>query len=266
MKTSRYKCALGLLGVTFLLCLGFCSTAAAQPLQNPTIHLFTEYFPPLSMAVEGSASSTSTNDVTGFVVEIIKQLFARAQISYTLELVPWIRAYNLALAKPNHGVFTTTRTLDREDLFLWISPLTENKWVLMGRSDGDIELSDLGDARRFRIGGYPGDAISLYLENNGLTIDYAPQDALNVRKLAMGRIDLWPVGQRKGRWLANREGVAVKEIFTLKLTRAGLAMNKNTDPVIVARLEQELERMRADGTVSRITENFLTREDNSDVK
>ena len=82
----------------------------------------------------------------------------------------------------------------------------------------------------------------------------------------MGRIDLWPVGQRKGRWLANREGVAVKEIFTLKLTRAGLAMNKNTDPVIVARLEQELERMHADGTVSRITENFLTREDNSDVK
>ncbi|MDH3642428.1 MAG: hypothetical protein OES38_10055, partial [Gammaproteobacteria bacterium] len=64
---------------------------------SPVLHLFTERFPPYSMTVDGSAHATSADQVTGFAAETIKELLRRTNVSATLQLVPWKRAYALAL-------------------------------------------------------------------------------------------------------------------------------------------------------------------------
>jgi len=212
------------------------------------------------MAIDGSTNTASKEETTGFVVEIVEELFARADINYTLELVPWKRAYDKTLSLPNHGVFITTRTPEREELFSWVSPLVENNWVFMGRADSDITLSTLQDANDYRVGGYLEDAIATYLESNGININYVANDILNLRKLVRGRIDLWPVVRQKGHWLAKSEGVDVKEIVIIKPTQADLAMNKDTDPEIIARLNQAMSEIRADGTVLAITQRFLSQD------
>jgi len=221
------------------------------------LRLFTEVFPPYSMAVDGSSHARSAEEVTGFAVEIVKELVNRADVPCTLELVPWKRAYEQALTIPNNGVFSTTRTAQREELFQWVGPIAENNWVFMGLQDSPIVLQTLDDAREYRVGGYLEDAIADYLVEQGLDVDYVANDVLNVRKLAKGRIDLWPVVQLKGPELAQSEGVAVKEIFVIKRTEMALALNKQTDPAVVARLQLVLDGMHEDGTIARITDGFL---------
>ncbi len=230
--------------------------AAERSEASPTLHLFTELFPPYSMTVDGSAHATSAEEVTGFAAETIKELLRRADVTATLQLVPWKRAYAQALENASHGVFSTTRTPEREALFLWVGPLVENNWVFMAHADSSIELDTLADAGRYRIGGYLEDAIAEYLETQGLKVDYVASDVLNVRKLARGRIDLWPVVQAKGPKLAQQEGVAVKEVFTIKRTVMALALNLNTDPELVAQLQKTLNQMHEDGTVARLKDQF----------
>jgi len=222
-----------------------------------TIHLFTENFPPISMIVDASKNSSDPDNITGISSLIIKELFNRAKIDYTLELVPWKRAYESALLNADTGVFSATRTEEREDLFRWVSPLIQNNWVLMGRVDSGIVLNSLEEASQYRIGGYLGDAIAGYLEGEGLFIRYVSNDVLNVRKLARNRIDLWPVVRLKGHWLARSEGESVEELFIIKSTVAGLALNKNVDVSVVKRLQSVLDEMHRDGTIKSIKQKFL---------
>ncbi len=225
--------------------------------RSEVLHLFTEPFPPFSMTTDGSAHASSADQITGFAAETFKELMRRAGVASTLQLVPWKRAYAQALEHPNNGVFPTFRTPERDPLFLWVGPLVENNWVLMARADSGIELETLADAGRYRIGGYLGDSLAAYLEAQSLHVDYVNNDVLNVRKLARGRIDLWPVVEVEGPPpLAVQEGVAVKKVFTFKRTEMGLALNPDTDPKLVSRLQLTLEQMHEDGTVARFEDQF----------
>ncbi|MGI9327622.1 MAG: substrate-binding periplasmic protein [Pseudomonadales bacterium] len=232
---------------------------------EPLLHLSTEDFPPYSMAKNGSAEAQSADQVTGFAAEIVKELLRRADVSYTLDLIPWTRAYDKALNIENHGVFSTTRTPAREEMFQWVGPIAQNDWVFMAKADSPIVITSIQQASNYRIGGYLNDAIADYLVSQGLSIEYVPNDALNVRKLAKSRIDLWPVVKLKGTWLARKESVPVKPLFTIKRTTLALALNKQTDLVLVRRLNDTLEAMREDGTVEAITASFLTDEEHEQV-
>ncbi len=53
-----------------------------------------------------------------------------------------------------------------------------------------------------------------------------------------------------------QEGVAVKKVFTFKRTEMGLALNPDTDPKLVSRLQLTLEQMHEDGTVARFEDQF----------
>lgn len=239
-----------------LLCSLLLTAAGVVQADEPALQLFTEVFPPYSMAIDGSDQAHSAAEITGSATEIIKELMSRAGVDYTLELVPWKRAYDKALHNVNHGVFSTTRTEEREARFQWVGPIAENNWVFMGRADSPIELERLEQAGAYRIGGYLEDAIADYLVAQGLQVEYVANDALNVRKLAKSRIDLWPVVQLKGVSLARAEGVEVKQIYTIKRTVLALALNLETDPLLVAKLNRTLSQMHDDGTVNAIAARF----------
>ncbi|NKB32757.1 MAG: transporter substrate-binding domain-containing protein [Pseudomonadales bacterium] len=232
-------------------------SAFADSSESNVIRLYTEDFPPYSMTVDGSSSADSAENITGFMAEIVKELFSRAEIDYTMELVPWARAYENTLTQPNHGVFTTVRTEEREQQFSWITPLLKSSWVFVAKADANITLSNLSQASQYRIGGYYEDAIAKHLEGQGLRIDYVPNDVLNMRKLVRGRIDLWPVVQAKGIWMANSEGLEVEEVYTIMFTEMGLAMNKESDPELIHRLNIEMQSLKDDGTLLRIIRSYL---------
>lgn len=224
--------------------------AQAQSRPAPRLYLATEASPPSSMLDGGR--------VTGIATDKVRALMARAGAAYTVELLPWKRAYTAALRRPDACVFSTTRLPERERLFKWVGPLDEAQWVLMGRADRDYGLHGLDDARRYRVGTYNGDARDQYLRQRGFALDPAQNDLINPRKLLLNRIDLWAASLRSGSTVLAEHGWAGQIVPVLVFNRVQvyLACNPAVPDALVARMNAALEEMARDGSLRRIERDY----------
>ena len=98
------------LSPALLACFWFGQIAAAQD-----IEAFCEEFPPLNFMRDGKPA--------GIATDVLKRACAQAGITCQIHVVPWARAYHTALTQKNTLVFSTMRTPEREDAFLWLGPL-----------------------------------------------------------------------------------------------------------------------------------------------
>jgi polar amino acid transport system substrate-binding protein len=243
-----------LAGVVF----GLSASAHAELAPDYRVVLLTENFPPYNMASNGKNFAREDN-LHGIAVEIIREMFKRAGIDYSMTLrFPWERIYKLALEKPGYGVFVTARLPEREALFKWVGPIGPDDWVLLGRSDSTITLDSLEDARQYSVGAYKGDAIADYLQQQGLQPVTALRDQLNAKKLMAGQIDLWATGDPAGRYLAKQAGVSgLKTILRFDSAELYLALNKEVPDEVVQKLQAELDQMRGEGFVNDILGSYL---------
>lgn len=232
-----------------------CGAAQAAPEQ---INLLTENFPPYNMAVDGKNYARDEN-VQGIAADIVREMFQRAGIDYTLTLrFPWERVYKMALETPGYGVFVMARLPEREALFKWVGPIGPDDWVLLARADSPINITSLEQARGYNVGAYKGDAIAEHLAAQGLEPSLALRDQTNVEKLQNGEIDLWATGDPAGRYLAKQQGVTgFKRVLRFEDAQLFLALNKETADETVAKLQAALEQMKSDGTVEAINGRYL---------
>lgn len=228
-----------------------CSSGSALAADAAHLKLLTEDYPPFNMADSGGR-------VIGLSTEIVRQLLQRAGISYDIELLPWVRAFNRAVLEPGTCVYSTTRTEQREHQFKWIGPVVENPWVLYARNDNKTPVPALEAVRPYRLGGYSGDAIAQYLIGKNFEVDLSSADVQNVRKLLAGRIDFWATGKYSGALLAEREkaGASIRPVLTFNTTLMYLACNPRMEDRTVSLLNDTLERMRRDGSVARIAARY----------
>ena len=90
--------------------IGFCWVfyiLFSSGLHAQTFQLKTENYPPFNLG-------DSDGEIIGISSEIVKTLFKRADVKYEMELLPWQRAYRLALEEADHAVFSTTQTTERQ--------------------------------------------------------------------------------------------------------------------------------------------------------
>ncbi|WP_295518509.1 ABC transporter substrate-binding protein [uncultured Pseudomonas sp.] len=253
MRTSGLRLAAVLLGCV----LGTTQVHAELP-EGYRVVLFTENFPPFNMAVDGK-NFARDEAINGISTDLVREMFKRAKIDYNLSLrFPWDRIYNLTLENANYGIFSTTRTPEREGLFKWVGPLATSSWVVMAPQNSSITVSDVKALGKYRVGAYKNDAVSLFLEGQGLVPINALRDQENVAKLQSGQLDLWATTDPVGRYLAKQAGVSnLKIVLRLREATLYLALNKDTPDEVVNRLQQALDAMRQEGVVERITRNYL---------
>jgi polar amino acid transport system substrate-binding protein len=225
-----------------------CSWASASDVTH--LYLMTESSPPVSMLERGQVIGSGT--------EKVLEIMARTGTGYTLDLLPWRRAYTFVQQRPNACLFSTTRTPEREQLFKWVGPTDEAEWVLLGRADRSYNLRTLEDARKLRIGTYNGDVRDDYLRARGFRVDPAPNDMINSRKLMLDRIDVWASGLRRGNTLLTRNGWGQKIVPVLTFNRVGvyLACNPAVPTELIDRMNAALVAMGRDGTVKRIDRKY----------
>jgi polar amino acid transport system substrate-binding protein len=220
--------------------------------------LLTENFPPYNMAKNGKNFAQDEN-INGIAVDIVREIFKRADISYSLTLrFPWDRVYKLALENPGYGAFVMARLPDRERLFKWVGPIGPDDWIMLAKADSKISLETLEDARKYRIGAYKGDAIAMTLAKQGLKPVVVLRDQDNAKKLVNGQIDLWATGDPAGRYLARLEGVSgLKTVLRFNSAELYLALNKDVSDETVAKLQAALDQMRKEGKVDEIMAQYL---------
>ena len=92
----------------------------------------------------------------GPTIELIKQLFERAGVPYSIEVLPLKRALKEALNQPGTCVFPIERSQEREASLRWISPLVVSRYGLYAPEGHEVRLQTLEDARPYSIGSYLG--------------------------------------------------------------------------------------------------------------
>lgn len=229
--------------LTILVLSGFLALASAIPAdaaESVTLVLNTEENPPLNYL------DPATEQVVGIATEIVRKLMARANVTYRIDLLPWQRAFAGAREEPNTCVYSTTFNDERKPLFKWVMPLTTNSWALFAAPGSSIKINSLEDARRYKIGGYQGDAKAQFLLAQGFDVAVAPQDVLNAMMLIAGRIDIWATTERAGPELARRSGAGpIEKLFVFREVVMGLACSLQTPDALIDQLNETLRQIKA---------------------
>lgn len=239
-------------------CLSFTLSAHAELPADYSMVLLTENFPPYNMAANGKNFAREEN-IQGIGADIVREMFKRAGISYSMTLrFPWDRIYKLAMQSPGYGVFVTARLPEREHSFKWVGPIGPDDWILLARPDSKLKLDNLAQAKQLKIGAYKGDAIAETLSREAIHPLIALRDQDNAQKLMDGEIDVWATGDPAGRYLARLQGVNnLKTVLRFNSAELYLALNNDTPDEVVARLQQALDTMRAEGRVDDIMARYL---------
>jgi polar amino acid transport system substrate-binding protein len=178
-RTALALAALWPLAVLF----GRGGVARAQELRR--IRLASLYWPPYTGPdLEGQ----------GITATILRRAMFAAGLEPILSFLPWQRALHLARQGEVDGVFPEYHSFERAMDFLFTGPVGYSDLGFAERVDAPVRWSDLSDLTGTAIGvvaGYvnaePFDAMAARGE---LSVDAAPDDALNLLKLLHGRVRL----------------------------------------------------------------------------
>jgi polar amino acid transport system substrate-binding protein len=224
--------------------------AAPSPPAFPPLIVLTEQSPPASMQLQGK--------VTGHETDKVEEMLRRSGISYKLDILPWKRGYSMAQRDANTCIYPTTRTPEREKLFKWIGATYEADWSLVGRTDRQLNLRTLEDARPLRIGTYNGDARDEYLRARGFNVDPVQNDHSNPKKLMLNRIDVWVTALPPGSTALEQFGLdgKIAPLLTFLKVKVYLACNPSVPDAMVERMNASLDTMRRDGSFARIERKY----------
>lgn len=232
-----------------------CGAAHAAPIRLVAL---TEDLPPLNYVEAGV--------VKGYSTELLQAMAEEAKFDLSISVLPWPRAYRMALAQPDTLLYSLVRTEERELLFSWIGPISARKIYLFRlKRRQDVRVRTLADAHRYRIGAVYEMAATQGLLKRGFgfrkELDGAQNDDHNVKKLFAGRVDLILALDWSAYHYAKENGHKAEDIVPVLLVDDShayyIGLSKNSDPEIAARLDAALERLRAAGLPEKLKRKYL---------
>jgi polar amino acid transport system substrate-binding protein len=227
------------------LCTYMCANAVAAPAETA---LYTLEWPPYSTADQEHKKGD------GISIDIVNELMRRSGMAASApKVVPWARALAVTELQSNSCVVPVARTGDRESKYQWIGPIGQSEWAFFARSKDHLTINRIDDARSYRIGTIIGDLSVSYLQEKKIQLDLTTSDALNIKKLEAKRIDLWSSARLPGlEFLRENKVDDIEPVFTYLKVDLYLACQRTMEKSDVARLNDMLKAMYADGTIRNI--------------
>jgi len=230
---------------------------AGEP-RGHAITLVSEEMKPFTYMQDGA--------VRGFAAEIIAAALDGAGLEYSIEILPWTRAYDRALKDKGVFIFSMARTAEREHKFVWVHPLAPARICLFRLAARE----DLASVGRQGLPGWRVAAIRGYFTVEILTQWGVPASKITLfadhRKEALlehmelGRSDFFlgdPLifatdveeAAKKGLFIPHGEYIRVSDYY--------LAANPGTDPEVIARVRAAMSRLFDTGEADAIRDRYL---------
>ncbi|MGQ4878142.1 substrate-binding periplasmic protein [Billgrantia sp. LNSP4103-1] len=236
-----------------LLVLALLPLPAVADLESLTF--ITEEYPPYSYR--------QAERLEGISIELLERIFAETDTALSradVRYYPWARGYDTALSEPGTVLFSTTRTEQRESLFQWVGPIATDRVTLIARRDSNIQLRNIGDVidGGFRIAVIREDIGAQRLQEAGVPesqVHAAISNISALRMLERGRVDLWAYSEDVAFWLMLQEGLPTTDympLLTISESDLYYALHRDTDPGLVARMQEALDRLREQGVLGEI--------------
>jgi polar amino acid transport system substrate-binding protein len=212
-----------------------------------TVRLLTEEYPPFSYR-DGKT-------MKGASIEQVDSMMSAAGIDYSVEMMPWARAYSLAQTMPMTCVFTTAHNAKRDPIFRWVEPLLVDDNILIKKSGSAIPAMELEDARKYTIGTQREDYTETVLREKGFTkLDVATDFNATLRKLLNGRIDMMPISEIYFDRLKKEQ--PLEKVAVLSSQMMGIACEKGFPGDLLVKMQAALDRLIADGTQKAIFSKY----------
>ncbi|RTR40339.1 transporter substrate-binding domain-containing protein [Shewanella canadensis] len=231
-----------------MICLGIAAlifNARANSLSE--LEYLTESYPPYNYQEEG--------ELKGISVDLLRAALARAGEGLprdNIQLLPWPRAYKMALAGPERVLFSTTRTQLREDSFHWVGPIIETQVVLLARSGSEINIQSIDELSNYSIGAIKDDIGEQLLLSFGVPakrIKRAHSANSLLKMLNKGRIQLWAYEENVASWNIHNSGLdpsLFESVFTLQESELYYAFSKDTDPELIKKLQLSIDEIKSE--------------------
>lgn len=243
-----------LLGVALLFAPVWAS--AQSPLDDLTI--ITEDYPPFNFEQDGELKGISTE----IVGELLKIGGSNKSIK-DIQLVSWARGYNLAQTEPNHALYSTTRTEQREPLFKWVGPFVPTIVGVIAKKGRAFDITSVEDLRKLRIGAVRDDIGHQLLLEAGMPTDRLEAvqfNDQNYKKLFSDRVDAIAYEATVSNWRIRNMDADPDDfevIYELRRAELYLALHKDTPDEIVTGLQKALDMIKKNGTYDAILKKYM---------
>ena len=233
-----------------VICLFFFSMMFAGIAKAQELTIYTEEFPPFNFTEKGK--------ITGVSTEVVQHVMADTGIQYRIISLPWSQSYNLAQKKPNALIYSISRNSSREPLFKWIGVVTPTTYsVIALKSRSDINIDQLSDLKKYKIGTTTDDIVESWLISKGFStsdlIRTSGENAAlkNFKNLLNNRIDVWPFPDAVAYYIVRQEGHSnpeslLKKALPMKELSGGyyMAGGLNISDEIVKKISNALKKFK----------------------
>lgn len=221
----------------------------AAPAGAAEMKILTADIPPMAFARDGQ--------VTGYCVDVVREIQRRIGSRAEIELQPWARAYRGALEGDDVILVCPKRTADREALFKWVGPLFTSQTGFYARPADQVRIASLDDAKKLSGILAPRDFYSYqYLRDAGFQNLEATNSTLTMlRMLLGGRRPAMILDQRQLAPLLAEAGARKEEVelvYTAFTIGSYLSFPKGAPDSLVAQWQRALDAMKQDGSFARI--------------
>jgi len=202
------------------------------------------------------------NKPTGLAVEVTEKIMKDLNLHKKIKLLPWARAYNMLLKKPNIVLFSVSRTAQRDKLFQWVGPIYSMESSIYVRRNSNIKIHSLEDAKKLKkIGTYRDSFNEQYLKKHGFkNLESTPNNILNIKKLMNGRIDAIVATNVTIKDMLKKAGYSlkdVKKVYTFLRVGVYYAFSKDVPFEVVDAWRQSLEKLRNSCELQKIRNKWL---------
>jgi polar amino acid transport system substrate-binding protein len=222
------------------------------------LNFITESYPPYNFESEGK--------LQGISVDLLMAATKNSSSSLTTEkirLLPWPRAYKMALLGPKIVLFSTTRTEEREQRFNWVGPISPTRIVLMAKKSDAIVISSASDIKSYVVGAIPNDIGDQLVKETGIkssSITYIAKADSLAKMLAAGRIKLWAYEENVARWFIKEAGLDNNDfepVYTLKESDLYYAFSNDVEKETLELLQKAIDEVKASAVFDEIKANYL---------
>jgi len=218
--------------------------------------IMSEEYPPFNMTINNKPSGVS--------VEVLEGLLKKVDSDLTkndIKFLPWARSYSLVQRQKHTMLFSMARTKQREKLFKWVGPVGSSIVALIARKDKNIKINSVEDMKKYKIGSVKNDVAELALKELGIThmdsISGTNAIEKSIKKLDRGRIDIFAYMYEIKSWkIDNFNPKNYENVYTLKRNDFYYAFHKDTDDVIIQKMQKALDDLKNDGTFNLIQSKY----------
>lgn len=218
----------------------------------------TEEYAPLNFTENGK--------VTGLAPDLLEAICNSLNIPFEVEVLPWTEGYAMVQERDNAVLFSTVLNAERKNMFKWAGPIAALEWYFYAEAQNPVILHSIDDARQLgAIGVLQDYSMEQFLVQQGFTnLVYCANHQDAFQKLINGEIDLYPsdrITAKAALQALSQSYYRVVEKKPIRTEMIYFAFNKMVPDEVVADIQGEIDRLKDNGYLRKLSQQYLNTSD-----